>query len=567
VSSLSAPTPPKTPRAVHRRSARRLAATVPGLALALTLSLTACSSGSGGGGSAGGSAAGSTGSGGGPASGGTLSVDIASAPLCLDPQNNNSNGNTAVSRELVDSLTDQNPSDGSIHPWLASSFSVNGNATEFTFVLRKGATFSDGAPVNAAAVKANFDSIVKLGAVDAVGSSYLTGYQNTTVVSPYTAKVTFAQPNAQFLQATSTAALGLLSPASLAVSPQDRCQGHGLSGSGPFVLKSSGGQEIQLGRRTGYDWGSSLWTHTGAAYLSGIDYRVVPEGSVRAGSLVSGQVDGIIGVQAQDEKTLAGSPVTKLVRSVPGVDYNLTPNTTRPILSDVNVRKAITLGINRAQIVSSLLSGSYKPATSILSSTTPYYTNLSADLAYAPATAQSLLQADGWKVGSDGIRTKNGTRLTVKLVYPGIDIPSRNVLQLVQQQLKAVGIDAELDGLPLNQLAPAQNAGDYDLLWFGLTRADPDILRTSYSTSQKNRAELPAGNPLEQVLDKQAATVDQAQRQTLVTEAQQQLVEQAYAIPVYEGVQYDAFAPSVHGAALDGSAQPQFFDTWISGSH
>ncbi|MFC1437669.1 ABC transporter substrate-binding protein [Streptacidiphilus sp. N1-10] len=538
------------------------AAAVPGLALALAVGLTACSSASG---SATGANAGA--GSGHPVSGGTLSIDIASAPLCLDPQNNNSNGNTAVSRQLVDSLTDQDPATGAVHPWLASSFKVNADATQFTFTLRSGATFSDGAPVDAAAVKANFDSIVKLGAVDAVGSSYLTGYQSTRVVDSSTAVVTFAQPNAQFLQATSTAALGLLSPASLTGSPEDRCQGHGLAGSGPFVLKSSGGQEIRLDRRTGYAWGSSLWKHTGAAYLSEIDYKVVPEGSVRAGSLVSGQVDGIIGVQPQDEKLLAGGSVTELVRSTPGVDYNLTPNTTRPLLSDVNVRKAISDGINRQQIVSSLLSSHYKPATSILSSTTPYYSDLSADLAYAPGTARSLLDADGWKPGSDGIRTKGGVRLTVKLVYPGVDIPSRNVLQLVQQQLKAVGIDAQLDGLPLNQLAPAQNAGQYDLLWFGLTRSDPDILRTSYSVAAKNRAHLAAGNPLEQLLGKQAATVDRTQRQTLVTEAQKQLVDQAYAIPVYEQVQFAAFGSTVHGAALDGSAQPELFDTWISGSH
>lgn len=536
---------------------RRLTA---GLAfgLSLGLALTACSSDDGGGGAS------SNGSGG-PYSGGTLTVAVASKPLCLDPQNNNSNGNTAISRQLVSSLTDQDPATGKSRPWLAASYTVNPTATQFTFTLRQGATFSDGTPIDAAAVKANFDSVVRLGAVDAVGSSYLAGYQGTTVVDAHTARVSFGSPNAQFLQATSTAALGLLSVKSLARPATERCQGGpALAGSGPFVLKGTPqGQQIQLVRRKDYAWGSPVWKHKGAAYVDGIDYKVVPESSVRVGSLLSGQVDAVIGVDAQDEKRLTAGGPTELARAVPGVTYNLTANTGRAPLSDAAVRKALTKGVDRATIVKTLLTSHYKPATSILSSTSPSYTDLSSDLAFDPAGARALLDGDGWKAGGDGIRSKGGKRLTVSLVYPGIDTASRAVLQLVQSEFKAIGVDAELDGLPLNQLSTDQDAGKYDLLWFGLTRADPDVLRTVFATSAKNRAHLPQGNPLDTLLARQAHTLDAAQRSTLVEQAQQQIVREAYAIPVYEAIQSVAVAGKVHGAALDGSVQPEFFDTWL----
>ncbi|MFC8450426.1 ABC transporter substrate-binding protein [Kitasatospora sp. NPDC057223] len=531
---------------------------LPGTALALALALAGCAPGTTG-------AAAGAGGDGPPRAGGTLSVDIASKPLCLDPQNNNSNGNTAVSRQLVDSLTDQDPATGQARPWLASSFEVNDTATEFTFKLRSGATFSDGQPVDAAAVKANFDTIVKLGAVAAVGSSYLADYTGTTVLDASTARVTFSQPNAQFLQATSTAALGLLSPASLAGTPQDRCQGRGLAGSGPFTLKAAAqGEQIQLVRRADYAWGSSLWKHQGAAHLDGIDYKVVPESGVQIGSLLSGQVDAVIGVQAQDEKQLADGRVTLLARPVPGVSYNLTANTTNPVLADENVRTALTRGIDRAEVVSTLLSPNYKPATSVLSSTTPLYADLSADLSYDPDRARKLLDAAGWAAGGDGVRSKDGAQLKVKLLYPGVDTASRNVLQLVQQQLAKIGVKAELAGLPLNELAPAQAAGTYDLLWFGLTRADPDVLRTAFATGAKNRARLAAGNELDTLLTRQAATVDQNARRDLAAAAQKLIVQKAYSIPVYEQVQAVAFTRDVHGAALDGSAQPEFYDTWLS---
>jgi peptide/nickel transport system substrate-binding protein len=535
---------------------RRRGLPVAATGLALALGLAACSGSD--------AATGSDPASGTPIRGGTLSIDVASTPLCLDPQNNNSNGNTAISRGLVDSLTDQDPATGKAVPWLASSFTVNANATEFTFTLRPHATFSDGSPVDAAAVKANFDSIVRLGATDAVGSSYLAGYTGTTVVGPLVARVTFSAPNAQFLQATSTAALGLLSPASLAATPQQRCQGQDLYGSGPFTLASQTPSEIRLVRRADYDWGSSLWHHQGAAYLAGIDYDVVPEDSVRTGGLASGQVDGVIGVEATDQKTLGSAGLDWLVRAVPGVTFNMTANTTHPIVSDPLVRQAIELGVNRSQIVSTLLSSSYKPATSILSSSTPGYADLSADLAYDPTKAETLLQGDGWTVGSGGIRVKNGKRLQVQVIYPGVDTASAQVLQLVQQQLAQIGVDLVLDGLPLNQLAPDQNAGDYDLLWFSLTRADPDILRTVYSVTQKDRAYLPTGNPLETLLDEQAATENPTTRQALVASAQKLIVQQAYSIPIYEAAQVDGFAASVHGAALDASAQPELFDAWLS---
>ncbi len=138
------------------------------------------------------------------------------------------------------------------------------------------------------------------------------------------------------------------------------------------------------------------------------------------------------------------------------------------------------------------------------------------------------------------------------------------MLQLVQSQLNAIGVDAQLNGLPLNQLAPDQEAGRYDLLWFGLTRADPDVLSTVFSTTTKNRAHLPAGNPLDTLLAKQSETIDAAERTALVEQAQRQIVQQAYAIPVYEQTQSVAFTGRVLGVALDGSAQPAFFDAWLA---
>uniref|UniRef100_UPI000594F408 ABC transporter substrate-binding protein n=1 Tax=Nocardia higoensis TaxID=228599 RepID=UPI000594F408 len=196
------------------------------LAGVVTLFTTACGAGGGPGGS---------GDAGPPKSGGTLTFAVGSDAGCIDPQQVGSSDTLYSLRETVDSLTDQNPETGEIVPWLAQSWEVGPDAKSFTFRLRPGATFSDGSPVDAQVVKDNFDAIPKLGTLAILAKGYVNGYVGTEVLDDLTAKVTFDQPNAQFLQATSTAALGLVSRADTAKTPQQRCS-DGVIGSGPFVL-------------------------------------------------------------------------------------------------------------------------------------------------------------------------------------------------------------------------------------------------------------------------------------------------------------------------------------------
>src|SRR4051812_29480295 len=117
-----------------------------------------------------------------PKSGGTLTFAVSSDAGCVDPQQVGSNDSIYSTRQVVDSLTDQDPATGKIVPWLASSWKISPDNTTFTFTLRPGATFSDGTPVNAAAVKADFDSVPKLGPLAALANGYLAGYLGTTVI-------------------------------------------------------------------------------------------------------------------------------------------------------------------------------------------------------------------------------------------------------------------------------------------------------------------------------------------------------------------------------------------------
>ncbi|PFG57360.1 peptide/nickel transport system substrate-binding protein [Amycolatopsis sulphurea] len=502
-----------------------------------------------------------------PRPGGTLRLGLSSAPDCIDPQQAATNAALNVGRQVVDSLTDQDPKTGAIVPWLADHWTVGGESTSFTFHLRGGATFSDGTPVDAAAVKTSFDGIVALGAKSLLGNSYLAGYRAATVVDPATVRIDFGAPNAQFLQASSTMSLGVLAPSAYRRTAEQRCQGDGLIGSGPFVVTGfRPNQDIALSKRTGYGWGSPLWRHQGAAYLDRIDYRVVPEPGVRTGSLASGQLDAITDVQPVDEAQFTGNGFSEPVRPNPGVVFNLHANVTRGVLADVKVRQAVSKGINRPEVTSTVLSANYKPATSILGSTTPFYTDLSKALAYDPAAAGALLESDGWVPGPDGIRVKNGQRLTASVVFSAVFNQNQSVLELVQQQLRKIGFDLRIELHTNTETSRIQQSGDYDFLWYNVTRADPDILRQQFSVKGGNRSRLPADNPLEPSLAEQSATVDTARRKPAAEQAQRTIVEQAYAIPVFELTQVLAVGPKAHDVGFEASSRLQLFDAWVSGS-
>lgn len=521
--------------------------------LTTSVLLTACGSG-GSGGSDGGS---------GPArSGGTLTFAVGSDAGCVDPQQVASNDTIYSVRQVVDSLTDQDPATGKIVPWLAKSWDISADATTFTFHLRSGVTFSDGSKLTAQVVKDNFDAVPELGALGTLAEGYLSGVKSTTVVDPLTVKVTFQQPNAQFLQATSTHSLGIESSASVKRTPQQKCS-QGVVGSGPFVLKQYvQNQSITLARRTGYAWGSSLWHKSGEAYLDKVVFKVVPEAGVRAGSLQSGQVDAISSVGKANEAALKGGQVALQRRANPGVVFGLAFNNSRPVLKDARVRQAIGFAIDRKQIADTVFPTGTQPATSVLAHTTPDYANLSADLTTDAAKAKSLLDAAGWKTGGDGIRTKDGKKLSLTVDWIPNSATNQPALELIQQQLKAVGVGLTLKQLQVTQLAPTLQSGDYDAAWSNVTRADPDILRSSFSTELANFYRVPVG-PLDTPLTQQAATTDTTKRGQLVEQAQQLLVRNAYYAPVVELQTQIGVAKKVHNLNFDASSRIQLHDTWI----
>ncbi|GAA1016694.1 peptide ABC transporter permease [Acrocarpospora pleiomorpha] len=528
------------------------AVVISGVALAAATVLAACAPG--GGAASGGSAT--------PRQAGTLKIGLSGDPGCLDPQQNGNASSINISRQLVDSLTYLDPDTGTIEPWLASSWTVNENATQFTFTLRDGVTFSDGSGVTAAVVKENLDTVVKLGAATSLVTGYLGGYEKTTVLDDHTVRVDFSQPNAGFLQATSVVQLGILSAGTVAKTAEQRCQADGLVGSGPFVLKSyTPNQSAVLTRRPGYAWPSAVARHGGEAHLDSIEFHIVSEASVRTGSLRSGQLDAITDVQPDDEATLKSGGFTILARANPGVVNTLFPKPTSEFAADATIREAIQIGLDRAQLTS-VLSGSYQPATSVLAKTTPGYKDGQGALKSDPAAAGKLLDDAGWVKGGDGIRVKNGKRLSPDVVYISTVVTNQSVLEVVQQQLKDLGVELKLRPLAVADYLKAAQDPKVNFTFGNFTRPDLDVLRSAFSSTAAVTAKE-TSDSLEKLYVEEQSAADTAARNGIGGEIQDQLIENAYAIPVYELSQVAAVSAAVQGLGFESSSRLIFYDTWL----
>lgn len=494
-----------------------------------------------------------------PVNGGTLRVAFDADITCADGQQAGNNTALNVSRQITDSLTDQDPETGEIVPWLAESWDVSDDSTTFTFHLRDGVTFTDGTPFTAQSVKDNLEGIVDLGAKSSLGSTYLAGLAGIDTPDPRTVTVRFTVPNAQFLQASSTMTLGFYAPSTLAETPEQRCTGD-LVGTGPFRLtdfSSSGG--ASLVRNGDYRWASSLAEHEGPAYLDGIDFTVVPESGVRNGSLASGQIDVDTAVQAQDEELLDQSGFPVIDRPNPGVNYSLFPNWKKGPFTDTRVRQAVNAAINREELTA-VLSARQKTATSVLGSTTPGYTEQSDLLRYDPDTADRLLDEAGWTGrDDDGFRTKDGKRLVIPVGY----WQTAPFLELVQQQLRAVGVDLRLEKKTMAETSAAQQARTNDVEFYNLTRSDPDVLRTVFDADGRNVNNRPAGR-VDDLLRDSLATTDTGARTGTVSDITTRLVTDGNVIPLVELSGISATAPDVHGYRYEASSRLQLVDTWLS---
>ncbi|MDN4640190.1 ABC transporter substrate-binding protein [Agreia sp. PsM10] len=504
--------------------------------------------------------------------GGTITFGVDVDPVGhLDVHSSQLDINAILQRPVFDSLVSQN-ADGTIVPWLATSWQVSDDGLQYTFDLRDDVTFSDGEKFDAAAVKANFDHIVDPATESAQASSLIGGeyYAGTEVIDDTTVRVNFSQPYAPFLANAASVELGFYSPKVLAEHADElKAGGPGISvGSGPFILSEyTPGSELVYTRNPDYDWAPEGATAQGPATIDELDVKILPESSVRTSALTSGQVD-VIGDTAPSSLDQIGDGFTVTSTESPGVPYSLYLNVTRPVFSDVEVRKAFAGGFDLDAAVKAVFSDSYQRAYSILGPTTPdsYDAALETSASFDADAANDALDAAGWSErDSDGYRTKNGERLSARWIsYTPVNEDNANLANLIQDGLKKIGFEVVHDQLEPGAYLDAYLAGDYDLTDWGFLSADADVLRSHLGTGGYQNASHLSDPEIDATLASAVATTDASQRAELYTQLQQWNAENAVIVPLYVPEYILASSKKVGGIEVDIHGWPLFSGAYVT---
>ncbi len=358
---------------------------------------------------------------------------------------------------LFDRLVSQD-ADLSFHPWLAESWEEAPDGMSWIFHLKKGVKFHNGEPFNA-------ETIVKwLDLFKASENAYMTkAIDKVEVIDDATVKFVMSHPEPNLLYNFSSSYLSVIEPKSF-VALGDNYGVTEVYGTGPFKLESfTVGQETVLVRNDDYAWASPLAKNRGPAKIAKLTLREIAEDSTAFLELKSGGVDMLLGVptdflgEVKAQENLA-------VLTLPGQDVAYMPiNVTKEPFTDIRVREAAAKAINQKEILDSVYGGVGEVANTFLISALPE-SNVDAKykIAYDPDRSNALLDEAGWKKGADGVRAKDGKPLKVSL-WTQSDSSFRRLTEVVQAELKAVGIDSEITTFDSSAIRDQYKSGNQQL--------------------------------------------------------------------------------------------------------
>jgi peptide/nickel transport system substrate-binding protein len=509
-------------------------------------------------------AAASSGAAGTPVQGGTLTVGVATEPDTLDPTDAAQATSYAIFHQIYDPLVWFDTSSNQYIPDLASSWTTSPDGKTWTFKLAQGVKFQDGTPFNAAAVKFDFDR-TKADTKSPLAEAKLGPYTGSKVIDDSTVEIDLSAPYPEMLDSLSQAWLGIQSPAAIQKYGAD--YGKHPVGTGPMsFVEWVPNDHITIQRNPDYAWGPKTGlNHTGPTYLDKIIFKTVTDNSARTAGLQSGDLQLIYNVQPSDFTSLKTSGDFNMV-AVPsaGTPMMIFFNTEKPPLNDIKVRQAILYGVNRTDLIKLARNGIESPAEGPLSPLTLGYTKkVEGMFPFDMAKATSILDQDGWTAGSDGIRAKNGQRLTLDFYsFAG----RQQIVTAIQSLLKPLGMDVQLHMLDAAASADASGKGQGNIAIEGVIDTDPSTAglffeSQYYGQYDYNRIKDPQ---LDQLFKAQSTEPDPAKRLADLEQIQLYIMNQALVYPMYTWAFLYGLSPKVQGFAADPAGYPYYYDLWLS---
>lgn len=441
---------------------------------------------------------------------------------------------------------------GAPQPWLAESWEVSADQKVITFTLRDGVTFHDGTAFDAAAVAAHFGEILdpanaspQLAIFGPLASVEATGDMAVT----FTYSETFAPAFASIAGSGG----GINSPTAVAAGGDT--YGRAPVGTGPFVFERwLPGTLIEMSRNPNYLQFRADMANQGLPHVDRITLNVISEEGVAQAALETGELSA------------AGlsSDVVPLFENNP--DFNIVLNKTNGNLTflefnmqeapfdNAQFRRAIGYAVDRPATVDAARAGYGSAALSPLSAAIPGY---NADVVaehgtpYNPEKATEILTSLGW-VDSNGNGTldKDGVEAEFRILsYAGFTHIDRT-LQVVQANLKDIGIDVSLETSDWGAFYPSLLEDGWHMDLMRWTDTDPDVLNQLY-LGTGHREKLTPSAQLDATLKRCSATMEPVARLDCVGEAQSLMLQDMTSVPILTNWTVTATQKNVTGFEFD----------------
>ncbi len=365
-----------------------------------------------------------------------------------------------VLTQIADTLVRYKDGSTEIMPWLAESWDISDDGTEYIFHLREGVKFHDGSDFTADAVVWSFERQLEDNRTSDMPYASFTyaGVLGVEAVDDLTVKITLAGPSTPFL---ANLAMGL---SAQIYKPGDDV-GENPIGTGPYKLETwKKDESITLVKNEDF-WGE-------APSFDKVIFKVTKENAVRATELMSGSVDMIDGISFNDVEQLESSGDVE-VEKVAGMNINyMAFNTTRAPFDKLEARVAVAKAINTQEIVDFLYQGYATKAESFFPDFMPGYNG-------DPGLIEYNVEAAKAEVAAAGL-----DQTPIKIICYSNPRPYNpaggKLAETVQAYLNEVGITAEVVVYPWTDYRDKVNQYEGDIYFMGWIgdNGDPDNFLT-----------------------------------------------------------------------------------------
>ncbi|CAN5347417.1 peptide-binding protein [soil metagenome] len=408
-------------------------------------------------------------------------------------------------------------------PGLADSFRFTEDSLSVDFFIHPGITWHDGHAFTAADV-IFAQGVCKAPEINWSAASWLDHITDVQALDSLTVRYTFDER--YMYQVLDANVCYPLPEHILGDVPLAEMENHSIArapvGNGPFRFVSwTPGQEVVLEANPDF--------FRGRPHLNRISFQIIPEPTTLATQIQSGTIDLWPRFSHSFYPQLEATP-DLTVHSYQGRSYTyLAWNTQEPMLQDKAIREALTMAIDRGQIVEALLYGQGTVGTQPLISTIWAHDPMIEPVPFAADRARQMLESAGWVDGDgDGIREKNGQKLSFELSTNADNTLRVDIVTIIQSQLKDVGVEVRPNVMEFNTFIDKLLAKDFQAAVGGWSVGIKAELTPTFGTGELFNF-VSADNPrLNDLIQQAEVERDMERAKRIWSEAQRLIVDEAY---------------------------------------